>query len=195
MDLYRSIDMTHRTAYILLNGPPSSGKSQALAPLIVDAIKANNLTVHRDEFAAPLKHFIATSLGLKYQQAKKDIPMAILNGYSIREFLIFLSQDYIKEVYGQDIYGRWLHYRILRLDAQPDFVLVDDLGFSDEMQSLQPHFVIRLTRPGHIFQNDSRDFIAFPDYEIVNDGTIEQLQKRVGPVMMDIIEKTRRMRE
>src|SRR5690349_5487301 len=118
-------DQVMSITFVVLNGPPRSGKSTA-AKYILDGLLAKSYKVNTDSFAAPMKHFIATTMAEQYHNLQKDVPIAELNGYSVREFLIDLSESYIKPRYGDDFFGRMLFYRQLRYTPPPDFVVVDD---------------------------------------------------------------------
>jgi hypothetical protein len=164
--------------YLLLNGPPYSGKSTT-ARVMTQYLQSKGYRVAQDSFAAPLKHFFATALGVKYAEMKKDTMMGALHGYTPRESLIDLSEAYIKRRFGEDIYARWLVHRTVRLDPLPDVVIVDDLGFPYEADAMASRRIIRITRPGYDFSNDSRVYVSNPDYTVDNDGTQEQLEERV----------------
>src|SRR6187431_1303237 len=101
------------TQFILVNGPPYSGKSTIVRE-VSSQMQQRHVSVVSDSFAAPMKHFIATALGEQYATLPKDAPRAELSGYSVREFLIDLSENYIKPRYGDGAYGRWLYHRIGR---------------------------------------------------------------------------------
>ncbi len=164
--------------FVVFNGPPESGKSTA-APYLVTHLRNKGLTVIQDSFANPMKHFIATTLSQQYYQIKKDEPSAVLRGDTVREFLIGLSEDYIKRRYGDDFFGRTLYHRALRHVPPPDFVVVDDSGFSGEFDALgesRARFLVRVSRPGKDFSHDSRGYLADPDWYLNNDGSIDDLR-------------------
>lgn len=161
--------MPQLSTYVLLNGPPGSGKTTAAAWLCSE-LRKHHSNIHQDSFAAPMKHFVATALSAKYSDLKKDIPIAELNGYSVREFLIDLSESYMKVRYNEDIFGRLFHYRCLRINPLPRFVISDDCGFDTERDALPRAVTIRINRPGCTFDNDSRNYLSDPDYTIENDG-------------------------
>lgn len=168
-----------RISYVLINGPKSTGKTQHITPWLCEALRRHYSNVISDSFAAPMKHFIATALSAKYLELNKETPIAELQGYSVREFLIDLSENYMKVRYGEDIFSRLLHYRVLRINPLPRFVVSDDCGFETEREALPSPTVIRVTRPGHDFQQDSRGYLSNPDYELVNDGDLNRLHTRV----------------
>lgn len=182
--------------YIILNGPSETGKSTLIARGLVSRLQLINgqfdrdteadkvLRIHQDSFAAPMKNFIASTLGIKYSDLKKNTMMGIIAGYTPREFLIDLSENYIKGRYGDDAFARWLEHRTIRLDPMPDFVICDDGGFQWEYDILKTKArVIRCLRPGKTFEGDSRVFIynknGEVDYTLDNDGTVEELELKL----------------
>lgn len=184
-----------RPMYIILNGASETGKSTLIAQglmyrfgLINDTHPSLYLRVLQDSFANPMKHFIATTLGVKYSELKKNTMMAVLQGYTPREFLIHLSEHYIKERYGDDAYGRWLEHRVLRLIPIPDLVIIDDGGFPAE-RAVLGHLakVVRVNRPGKTFEGDSRMHLDLPDFILDNNGTVEELEPKLDDLVNWII--------
>lgn len=159
------------TRFIVLNGPPGSGKT-SIARELSSWFAERHIEAISDSFAAPMKHFIATALGQQYNSMAKDAPRAELNGYSVREFLIDLSETYIKERYGPSVYGRWLYHRVGRIMPSPAFVICDDSGFVEEYEALGKGkaILVRITRPGKDFTDDSRNYLPDPHYTFDNDG-------------------------
>lgn len=172
--------------FIVLNGPPYSGKSTAsreLSRMLNE--KARTIS---DSFAAPMKHFIATLLGEAYADMDKDKPRPELSGYSVRQFLIDLSQNYMKPRYGDDVYGRMLLHRALRYPGKkPRFVVCDDGGFAEELAALDNHLLVRVERPGHDFSSDSRTYLPDPHWVIVNDSTVDELWIQVRKLAHEIL--------
>lgn len=173
--------------FIILNGPPSSGKttiSRLLTPMLNNE-KARTIT---DSFAAPMKHFVAVALGERYADMKKDKARPELHGYSVRDFLISLSEDYMKIRYGRDVLSRLLNYRVLRHTPPPDFVICDDGGFIEEAEALSRYYLIRVERDGCTFRNDSRSFLPDPNWTIYNNEDIDQLRIYVRKIAHVILE-------
>lgn len=174
------------TTYVILNGPPKSGKT-AMSRELSTMFNDSGLKCVIESFAAPMKHFISTALGAKYADMPKDSPVDILAGYSVREFLIDLSEKYMKLRYGQDIYGRLLVHRVLRLSPLPDIVLCDDAGFASEVEALGPNVVlIQVVRPEHDFKGDSRSYLPDPHYTLHNDSTLDELWVHCRTIVEDI---------
>lgn len=171
--------------YIILNGPSETGKSTVIARGLVKRLQSfPKLIVHQDSFAAPMKNFIASTLGIKYADLKKNTMMGIISGFTPREFLIDLSENYIKNRYGDDAFARWLEHRCLRIEPSPDFVICDDGGFQWEYDILRSHGrIVRCIRDGKTFAGDSRGFIINRhgtfDYELKNHGTLEELEPKL----------------
>jgi hypothetical protein len=167
--------------FIILNGPPDSGKTTEIANGLAKRLQQfKEFRTVSDSFANPMKHFIATALGVKYAELKKEVMMGVLNGYTPREFLIDLSENYMKVRYHDDIFGRLLLHRTIRLDPIPDLVIIDDGGFASERDALgHKARVVRVTRPGRSFSGDSRMYLPDPHYNIDNDGSISDLQPKL----------------
>lgn len=165
--------------FIVLNGPPSSGKT-TIARELSRYLTERGYSCISDSFAAPMKHFIATALGMQYHAMPKEAPRAELSGFSVREFLIDLSEIHIKPRYGEGVFGRWLLHRVGRLYPPPAFVICDDGGFEAEYAMLgKQAILVRIKRPGHDFNNDSRHYIDSPAYTFNNNGTLIDLYDQV----------------
>lgn len=166
------------TRYVVFNGPPEAGKSTA-AHMLIEFLRNKQLRVIPDSFATPMKHFVATMMAQQYHVMKKDAPVAELGGISVRRFLIHLSEEYMKPVYGTDIFGRMLYYRSLRAAPPPDFVVIDDSGFYPEFDALgEPNnrYLVRVTRPGKTYDGDSRGYLNGFNFHITNDSDVEALR-------------------
>jgi hypothetical protein len=171
--------------YIVLNGPPEVGKSTIIARGLLMRLQIYyHCPTVLESFAAPIKHFLATALGMKYNAMKKDTMLAVLQGYTPREFLIGQS-EYIRNRYGNDIFGRLLEYRVLRIDPMPDFVIIDDGGFEPEVSVLgYSRRIIQVRRPGKDYTNDSRSYLPDPNFILDNDGSVEALNPKLDALAL-----------
>lgn len=166
---------------ILFNGPPYSGKTTA-AGILSELLRNKGQSVHRDSFAAPMKHYLATLIGERYEFIKKDEVHPALNGHTPRQFLIKESEDHMKPTYGVDVYGRALAHRITQLPLSPTFIIIDDSGFIEESEAMAAAFglaslrIIRVLRPDHTFANDSRGYIEPVAFTLDNDGDEDNLR-------------------
>lgn len=170
----------NKIQYIIFNGPPGCGKSICARELAL-AFTQRGYTNELDSFAKPIKQFFMTALGDKYDQVDKERARPELNGYSLREGLIHLSERYVKERYGDDIFGRWLVHRSLRFPAKKvQFYIVDDGGFEDEIRAVPNAFIVRIVRPGRDFAKDSRNYINPYNYRIDNVGDLPMLWQSIN---------------
>ena len=176
--------------YIILNGPPGSGKT-SISIELVRALRQEigyPDAVVSDSFSAPLKHFFAAALAEKYAQMNKDMPRAELSGRSVRQGLIGLAEDHCKAVYGDDVFGKWLVFRSLKHPhKQPYFVVIEDGGFPDGIGAVPNRFVIRVTRYGKDFKDDSRGYVDPWHHHLDNDGTFAETWVKVGALAKLIV--------
>lgn len=171
----------HKVRYVILNGPPSSGKSTIARELTRElAVQDQSNGVIQDSFASPLKHFFATALGDKFNTMNKEKARPELNGYSLRQAWIDLAEQYMKKRFGEDCFGRWLVCRSLRNPTKlPFYVIVDDGGFPGEINAVPNRFVVKVIRPGTDFLGDSRGYFDNPQYNFMNNGTMIDLFQEV----------------
>lgn len=178
----------YQTKYIILNGPAHSGKS-TIARELCSFFRTVKIDAFEDSFAAPIKHYIATAIGEKYSNMPKDSPVAILAGKSIRDFVINQS-DYMKQEYGDDIYGRLLVNRTLRRNPKPYFVVADSSNDADELDALRDDAIlIRIERAGYNFKRDSRQYLDRPLYTLKNNGNLADLWIAIEKLGLWIMEQ------
>jgi hypothetical protein len=156
--------------YVILNGPPKSGKDtigQALhAQLTFAGIK-----VHRDKFAKPIKDAVAAFIGLEHDMRQlyfenpsvKDASSKYFFGKTPREVLISFSEDWVKKQFGEQAFGELLKLRTEELGE--DVVIITDCGFNHELEpfDVTDLVVIRLHREGCDYSRDSRSYITRED--------------------------------
>ena len=149
---------------IFINGPPGSGKDEA-----ADIIRRR---VHRSvtvRLSSPLKRGLQELLGLDFQewnemlrQGNKDKPITFHSNVTTRQALIKLSEEYLKPIFGKDIFGQ-IAVRKMRGLAASHYIL--DIGFNEELVPILDKYsrgncrLLRLSRPGCSFDNDSRYYV------------------------------------
>jgi hypothetical protein len=182
------------TNIVLFNGPPRSGKDTAVS-LVHSAYRRDAVPM---KFADPLKavtHSFAEFMGDKHgnvlsnEPGVKEHPNKFLLGKTPRQFQISVSEDWMKPVFGADVFGRIAEQQIkLYPEWQTRLFLFSDSGFRDEAAHLVNEFgadnvlLIRLHRRGCDFTLDSRSYIELADLgvtevDLTNDATKEHLRE------------------
>lgn len=178
---------------IITNGPPRSGKD-TLCNLIRENITDQDLIPL--SYKKTLYVGVARRYGLSVEAVFqmnadtliKDEPSPLFEGKSVRQALIYESEEVIKKELGpqgvaiqtfkllEEEYGK---------ERLKDAVLYcSDGGFNSELNAAYDFFgigvedvyIIRMLREGCSFEGDSREFLDHPDTVIRNDGEIEDLK-------------------
>lgn len=175
---------------IYYNGPASSGKDSS-AKAVFKYLKALNYPVVFERFSAPLKLSFSAMTGTKYNEFYenevyeiiKDEPLELLNGKTFRRWQIECSENFMKPLYGKDIFGK-LFFKRLEAYPQNSLVVVPDSGFDIEIevaekQQLLPvenMVLFRMHRAGFDFTGDSRSYVypkKFKSTDFFNDNLEE----------------------
>lgn len=149
---------------IILNGPAGCGKD-TLAMALVEMGFAKGTA----SFKNPMFNIALAALGPDaYREfldgyddrARKEKPEGFLNGLSRRQFMIAISEQFIKPVLGDDYFGRYLAENLP--DGDEVFV-VSDGGFASEVAPIvaagHDVRIVRLHRDGYTFEGDSRGYL------------------------------------
>lgn len=179
---------------VLFNGPPGSGKD-TLANGIHEIYESALV-----KFAAPIKENCRNIYGLTQnewdaidgdQQAKIE-PHEAFFGQTCRQVQINFSELFLKPTHGEDIFGKLVVAKIMRMKSE--LILVSDSGFRREAEVLVDKFgaenvlLVRIYRQGTTFEGDSRGYINLDDlgvdrYELLNNGSIKEAVHQVEMVM------------
>jgi hypothetical protein len=152
------------------NGPPRSGKD-TLATAVMDLLDKEGVTtvpVHRLALAATMRNGAAATLGMNLTDRQyseiKDQPLPLLNGGTFRQFMIDMSEIFVKEKYGRDFWSRRM-YEANRSwwNKVPSILIVTDIGFREEVNFFCQHskfyLNVVLDRKGTDFSLDSRNYV------------------------------------
>lgn len=178
---------------IITNGPPRSGKD-TMCGLIREGITGHDLIPM--SYKKTLYVGVARRHGLSVEAVFqmnddtliKDEPSSIFGGLSVRQALIYESENIIKKKYGPQ--GVAIQtFKLLEeeygTERLKDAVLYcSDGGFNSELQAAYDHFgisvedvyIIRMLREGYSFNGDSREFLNHPDLVISNDSDMNHLK-------------------
>lgn len=151
---------------IILNGPPSCGKD-TLANALYEQFGWEKV-----EFKAALRDDVCqvfhTTLDVlrNHETRKEERSNAFIHpetgeALSLRQALIYTSEEVIKPTYGKKHYGQRLCDKLLASDSE--MFVCSDGGFTDEILPLVEADIkvriLRIHRPGYTYAGDSRSYI------------------------------------
>jgi len=147
-------------------------------PIVLQGQVAGNVGVGKGR----LQHQVQSCGG--WDGAKK----ATAEGREVREFLQRAGVA-AREVFGEDFWVKTLLDNIRPCDD----AVIDDVRFPNECAAIhkQGGLVVRVTRPNYHPLNDHESETALLDYdgwdyELKNDGTLQDLEKKVTKMMKDL---------
>jgi hypothetical protein len=166
------------TLVLGFNCPPKSGKD-TIAVEIAKLLEGQ-IPCSIQSLAAPMREIAMEFTGLqtfKDYNEYKDIPNPLfsLDGseghvqHSIRQFMIALSESFIKPVYGREFWARHLINRLKWWGKERMLCIIPDFGFKEETDLIADSVghsnfcMVRLYRDGTDFSIDSRNFVDCPN--------------------------------
>lgn len=189
----------------IFNGPPRSGKDVACKYL---SNKYSHLFTHMEM----KRHLISLALSIsgireavwnEHYEFNKDLSWDELGGLSQRQFLIKISEEWIKPVFGSSYFGerevKFLKSVGLHLPTYGTYLPMcySDGGFYKEWEPFTKDFeliLVRIHRDGYDFSKDSRSYLTGDifkaEYDIQNNGTLEEFYTKIESVLLDLTEKT-----
>jgi len=171
---------------VILNGPPNSGKD-ALAKLLADMGFAIRLEMKQCLFSVALQASgISEPAWFSRYNDKvlKEEPWHLLGGLSQRQFLIKISEDWMKPVFGQGVFGERMadeaQHMIWKTKGKVPIVFTDG-GFEEELNAMVNKLgidnvlLVRLHRDGTSFKGDSRNYLRSIKHtvDLYNNSTLE----------------------
>jgi hypothetical protein len=115
-----------------------------------------------------------------------------------RQFLIETSENLMKPLFGEDIFGRIVRDSIKLIQQRGDFTkrgfIISDSGFEEEAlpiiyeEGAENCVLIRIHRNGCDFEGDSRSYIDLEkyhvkSYDVDNNGTVEKCVLDIDSVL------------
>lgn len=196
--------------FLFINGPSGSGKS-TLARMICET----HSEAFRESFAEPIRSMLRAVFfpdyiteipyDLKSQDVKKRKLLELCrledeaisggvegNTPSVREAMIAFSENYMKPLFGSEIFGRLCFARCCEQTQFYSSFIIDDSGFADEAQYIVRRVgadnchLIRLRRSGCNFSGDSRGYISLPAVQtddLHNDGAPDEMISRLHLIL------------
>lgn len=175
---------------IFLNGPPRSGKDTAAKFIQREYMHAPHYATLL-KFSKPLKDgcralYDISDDELREFEQDKETPRDKLLGQSWRQAQISMSEDYMKPVFGSDVFGRLLFRRFREMPT--GLGVISDSGFEEEavplLQAYGPEncLIVQLQRDGCTFVGDSRSYWELPDVtrvEVNNMFDLEMFEQQI----------------
>jgi hypothetical protein len=155
-----------RKKFILLNGPPRSGKS-TVADLILSEY-AENATHYK--MTSPMDEAFKSFFAISdkdwnyYREVNKDMPQERFGGHTTRQALISFSENFAKPLAGPSVFGKIALLHIPKINEE--IIVTSDTGFAHEIEPLVKEYgienflLIRLHREGYDYGNDSRSYVT-----------------------------------
>lgn len=187
-----------RKNIFLFNGPPGCGKDTAcdeIMRLDSETIYAYYKQWLYEESAKTLNFTFEAWSKICQDTVLKDTPMFLqADGViSPRQMLIYIAEEILKPKYGRDCIAikmvERLQEQVKGLDHYT--VVVPDLGFPEEITTLQKYFpnaniiLVHIHRPHCTYKGDSRSYIGSPDAVITNAGTLLEFKHSVGRLYLE----------
>lgn len=154
---------------IVLNGPPGCGKD-TLAGIMKNMIPLSVVKT----FKEPMFDIVKATLPFPFQEFMdwynnrdmKEQKLRQLGWRSCREYMIKISEDWMKPVFGDDVFGK-IAARSAReaFNSGASAIIFSDSGFQEELAKLQEEFgtenviLVKLLRDGFSFEEDSRSYL------------------------------------
>lgn len=171
--------MKNARKVIGFNCPPKSGKDTIALEIAQLLHEQHGAACSIQSLAAPMREVMMSFVGLKsfkeYNE-QKDNPNPLFTlawpgdtnpiQQSGRDFMISLSESFIKPVYGHDF---WVRHLIHRMPEWSGLCLIPDFGFKVETDYLVDFVgadnfcMVRLYRDGTDFSIDSRGYVDCPN--------------------------------
>lgn len=146
---------------IILNGPAGCGKD-TIGRLLVDHVEGR-----LGSFKEPMFNIALAASGIdesewfnRYDDRElKELPWDKIGGLTQREFMIKISEEWIKPLFGKDHFGKVFSDSISKFGMH----VVTDGGFYEEVNKLADEghqvLIVRLHRDNLNFEGDSRSHL------------------------------------
>lgn len=182
---------------IVLNGPPGCGKDTIATHIQNRLFDAEVVTFKDPMFNVAIAMLPMSEADFfeRYNDRElKELPWDALGGLTCRQFMIKISEEWMKPLLGKDIFGRLAVSAVEKLGyGGTTLCIFSDSGFQEEFTFLQDAFgkenvhLIRLEREGFDFTGDSRNYIAAEGSPFTNISLIEDYPRLASLQIMEAI--------
>ena len=97
----------------------------------------------------------------------KEQPWDKLSGMSPRQFMIFLSENFMKVAFGKEVFGKYTAQKVK--DSPSSFIILSDCGFAEEVDEVvkavgaENVHIFQWSADGCSFNGDSRRYLTRGD--------------------------------
>lgn len=167
-----------------MNGPPRAGKDTIAKMLALHVESKHDTPVLIMPLSMPMRLMAFAAIGQTYSIEKyeeyKDMNWSVFDGKTMRQFMIALSEDFMKPKYGQQV---WSKAHWLRIKNFVGLVIVTDFGFHHEPAYLEQQVgqyntvTVNVTRHGKTFDGDSRSYVyGLQNTHVDNNGNLNDAE-------------------
>jgi hypothetical protein len=157
------------TKIIVLNCPPRSGKDTIANEFAErNGFKILSFKERLIEIALLVSNVSREEWENRYENYK-DVPWERLGHLSQRQYLIKISEEWVKPIHGKSYFGKIIAENASNYKG---ICILPDGGFEEEIIPLYEKYannllILQWSRSGCTFENDSRDWITrFPEITI-----------------------------
>lgn len=149
------------TKIVVLNCPPRSGKDTIANEFVKqDGFVMQSFKSKLIEIALLISNVSKEEWDARYEN-NKDEPWERLGGLSQRQYLIKISEEWVKPVHGKTYFGDI----IAENSDSYEISILPDGGFEEEVRPLYEKYytkllIVQWSRKGCNFDNDSRNWIT-----------------------------------
>ncbi len=153
---------------IFIQGPPGSGKDTLAASLDWQLSTGHTLACQY-KFAQPIRDFLLSIFGDEFdiedeKESAIETVFPATAPITVRQLMIDFSEDFLKPRFTKEIFGEILRKKLADEWGVVDFAIISDCGFVEEalpiLEFARCHHctVIQISRDGHSFDGDSRNY-------------------------------------
>lgn len=190
------------TKVVIFNCPPRSGKD-SVANYISEMFSNFDIASFKDKlFSIAIETAPMGAEFLNIYEEYKSKPHPELGNLTTREYMIKISEEWIKPLFGRYYFGVALANEIIAtaelnetIGKPKEYFLVPDGGFVEELEPLFRKFskenilILQWDREGCTFDNDSRKYIdCYPEITIrlpSNNGNLSRFAMNVEKTIVE----------
>lgn len=165
---------------------PAAGSGKSTVADKLGSLELHDAICWRLSLARPIKDMLSELFGRKIEDADKEAPYFM--GSSPRRMMQTLGTEWGRTLHPDFWLGIWVRRALhcMKWANYRHIFIVDDVRFPNEAQLIKDlgGALIRVMRPDNIntSTHSSEGQVLPYDYEIVNDGTLDELSEKVKTI-------------